>query len=92
MDLDPDAYWRQTPRTFSNAVRGRVEALEAGRREQLVQAWQIAKLVGISKVPPLEKILKANAPRKPAARMTAAQIENIFDGMAARSEGRPHGR
>ena len=61
-------------------MRGAVERLEQAGRDRLIHAWQIARLVGFSKVPDLDKLLKATGPRKPTPKMTAEQIETFFDG------------
>ena len=84
LGFDPDSYWTQTPRTFANAVRGAVEGLEQAQRNRLIHAWQIAKLVGFSKVPDLDKILRATQPRKPVRPMTTDEIEDVLDAWVAR--------
>lgn len=63
-----------------------MKALQRTGRDQTVLAWKIAALVGMSKVKPLADVLKAWEPRPagPRRKMTAEQIESVFDGMAAR--------
>lgn len=65
-------------------MRGRVEGLEADAKNRLILAWQIASLVGFSKPPALEKLLRAVTPAAERARtpkMSTEQIESFFDRM-----------
>ena len=42
--LDPEAFWRQTPRTFVAIMKGRAEAARASYNERMGLAWHIAAL------------------------------------------------
>jgi hypothetical protein len=66
-----------------DAIRGRREAQRLEARDRLVLAWQIGRFVGTSKMPSLDKVLKAAEPRKPIARMSTALIESALDAWVA---------
>jgi hypothetical protein len=42
--LDPESFWRQTPRTFAAVMDGRVEAAQQRHRENAWLAWHSGAL------------------------------------------------
>ena len=68
---DLDAFWRQTPKTFSIFVRGRERAREEESRRANYQAWLTARLTGFAKVPDFDDIFRPTGQRDDPARMEA---------------------
>lgn len=66
LDLDPDAFWRKTPREIVLIIEGRGEALNRQHNDAAWLAWHIVRLghVDPKKFPKLETLLS----RKPVAR------------------------
>lgn len=42
--MDPEAFWRQTPRTFAAIMEGRIEAAKSAYNERMSLAWHVAVL------------------------------------------------
>lgn len=75
LDLDPDAFWRQTPRLFAAITKGRMNALEREQRGRAWLAWH-AGLIGRMKRPP--SLGELSGVRREVKKMTAGEMKGVF--------------
>lgn len=78
MDLDPETFWRQTPRLFAAVVKGRMNALDREQRGRAWLAWH-AGLIGRMKKPPTLDQLTGT--RREVKKMSAAEMKAAFAAM-----------
>lgn len=57
MNLSPESFWDQTPRTFSICIRGAVSREEREHRDRAWAVWHSAALVRIKKLPKLDTLV-----------------------------------
>lgn len=74
--LDPDAFWRKTPRELSLIFAGAGDRLRREQDERMSLAWHVAALMRTDarKFPKLEKLLSRSARRGPRPRQTPEQM------------------
>lgn len=76
--LDPDAFWRQTPKLFSALVAGRLNAMKREHREFAWLAWHMAVLPNVKTMPTIDDL----AGSKPIARrQSPAEVKSVFQSM-----------
>jgi hypothetical protein len=84
LDLDPETFWRKTPREISIIMAGRGDALARQHNERAWLAWHIAALPRAKKFPKLEKMMVKAGPVK-RVRQTPEQMLMIAKAMAGMS-------
>lgn len=71
-DLDPDSFWRKTPREIGLILDGRSDAVLLKHNETAWAVWHVAALSRAHKLPPLEKL--QHRTRVPRKRQTTEQM------------------
>ena len=83
--FEPDAFWHQTPATFSLAMQGVRKRLERQADDQIALAWQtgvFAATAQAGKLKPLRHYL-----RKPAQKQSSSEMLSILREFQARGAG-----
>ena len=57
--MEPEAFWRQTPRTFVAIMKGRAAAAEQRHNEAMSTAWHVEAFARSKRLPKLKAILIA---------------------------------
>lgn len=65
LGLDPDVFWRKTPREVSLIVEGRSRFLEREHNDRAWLAWHIAALSRIKRMPKLDRMMLRPTKEKP---------------------------
>lgn len=77
----PETFWRQTQRSFSNALAG-------AAKRRTIDAWRAANLIGsasVGKLPKLEEILPSDeAPEPEDFRLHNAKLLNFMFKLKAK--------